>query len=404
MKMLSRGLLAAACASALVTADASAAVSVNLRIEGPNRTVFEGPVGTDLRPFTFTDDPTEYPCDATGANNGGPSPAPQVNRGNALDTASEQAGFSLRGRWFDGFGPSFSEVGGENVAYNADTRAYLVEYKNYRFAEYGSCGDPIAAGDDLLFAYGNGSEPLLRLTGPAIARPSQPFDVDVVDGKDGAAVEGASVGGATTNTAGDARVTLTERGPNVLKATKPGTIRSNAVTVCVTDGADGFCGTTKPDGTTAGGGGAAATTGAAPFAAPDRTAPTSLIVSVREGQVFSRSRAPRLLRGQAGEPVGGARALRPDPSGLLMVKLRLTRTDRGRCSTFSSSRERFVRRPCGAARGYWFRIGDRAAWEYQLPARLPRGRYVLDVNAIDRAFNRDDVRKRGVNRVVFRVR
>jgi hypothetical protein len=87
-----------------------------------------------------------------------------------------------------------------------------------------------------------------------------------------------------------------------------------------------------------------------------------------------------------------------------MVKLRLTRNHGGRCSTFSGSRERFVRRPCGAARGYWFKIGDRASWEYQLPSRLPRGRYVLDVNAIDKAYNRDDKRKRGQNRVVFRVR
>jgi hypothetical protein len=87
-----------------------------------------------------------------------------------------------------------------------------------------------------------------------------------------------------------------------------------------------------------------------------------------------------------------------------MVKLRLTRNDRGRCSTFSGKRERFVRRPCGVAKGFWFKIGDRASWEYLLPSRLRRGRYVLDVNAIDKAYNRDDVRKRGQNRMVFRVR
>ena len=41
---------------------------------------------------------------------------------------------------------------------------------------------------------------------------------------------------------------------------------------------------------------------------------------------------------------------------------------------------------CG--RGSFFRIGDRADWSYLLPKRLGRGRYVLEVKAIDGAFNR----------------
>jgi hypothetical protein len=91
-------------------------------------------------------------------------------------------------------------------------------------------------------------------------------------------------------------------------------------------------------------------------------------------------------------------------SGLHAVKLRLTRTDGETCSTWSRSKERFVPRRCGAANGYWFVIGTQPDWEYQLAERLPRGRYVLDVNAIDKAFNRDDQRRRGENRAVFTVR
>lgn len=93
----------------------------------------------------------------------------------------------------------------------------------------------------------------------------------------------------------------------------------------------------------------------------------------------------------------------PDPSGLLTMKLRLTRVDHGRCSYFSRKLERVVvtgRGRCSATRGLWFAVGDRQDTSYLLPS----GRYVVDANVVDRAFNRDDARRRGGNRVVFRVR
>jgi hypothetical protein len=86
-----------------------------------------------------------------------------------------------------------------------------------------------------------------------------------------------------------------------------------------------------------------------------------------------------------------------------MVKLRLTRRVGPRCSTWSPSRERFVPRECGASNGFWFKIGDDREWSYLLPAALRRGRYVLDADAIDRNGNRLRERRRGENRVVFRV-
>ena len=52
---------------------------------------------------------------------------------------------------------------------------------------------------------------------------------------------------------------------------------------------------------------------------------------------------------------------------------------------------------CG--RGSFFRIGDQAEWSYLLPRRPGRGSYVLEVKAIDGAFNRG-----AVTRVRFRVR
>jgi hypothetical protein len=70
--------------------------------------------------------------------------------------------------------------------------------------------------------------------------------------------------------------------------------------------------------------------------------------------------------------------------------------------SYSGRRERFVGQKCGA--GFFFTVSDRAEVDYPLPERLARGHYVLDVVAIDEAFNRDGVRERGRNRCVFDIR
>lgn len=213
--------------------------------------------------------------------------------------------------------------------------------------------------------------------------------------------QGASVGGATTGADGRATVTFDTAGTVELRATKPSRTRSNSAIVtvtepgqpaapeqppapplatpaCIHDGADGRCGTR------------------------DLQAPSAFITGIEEGEVFRRGRGPQLLAGTAG--VLGARGIVPDGTGILMIKLRLTRTGPGpRCSTWSPTKERFIPRECGAANGFWFKIGEQADWEYQLPARLRRGRYVLDADAIDNSGNRLRSRRRGENRVVFRV-
>ena len=56
---------------------------------------------------------------------------------------------------------------------------------------------------------------------------------------------------------------------------------------------------------------------------------------------------------------------------------------------------------CG--RGSFLRIGDRADWSYLLPKRLGRGRYVLEVKAIDGAFNRGAVGARALPGEVMRL-
>ena len=361
------GLAGLVLALLLVAPAVAAPVTVDLRIEGANATLFEGKVTTDVRGFRFTGDPVEHVCDGTAPS--GSSSVPVPTRGAALAQASELTPFAIAGSWNAQFGaPSFTEVVGERVEYDPGTDRFLVEIKNGKGSSSGACGDPIQNGDEVVFAYAKFGEPVLKLTGPATAQPGSQVSVRVIDAGTGSPVAGAAVAGATTDADGRASVGPFGAGEHALQATKTGSIRSNHLRLCVTTGSDGACGTVQPS-------------------APDTTAPAASIVGIRDGQRFTRRRAPRELKGTVSE----------DPSGLWAVKIRLTRRFKGTCWYFSGSREQFVRRTCG--KQHAFKVGDRAEWSYLLPARLPRGRYVLSTYAIDNAFNRGEER-----RVVFRVR
>jgi hypothetical protein len=364
---------------------AAAPVTVNLRIEGPTATVFEGPVTTDVRPFQFTAgaDTAPHECDATAVNTG-TSPVPVPTRGAAITAAALTAPFSTSGAFSVQFGsPSFDEVGGQPTTFDPATGSFLVEYKNGVTASVGACADPIANGDDVLFAYGTGNEVLLRLSGPGAVTAGVPFTVHVSDQTSGSAVAGATVGAATTDAAGNATLTL-GAGVQQLKATKAGAIRSNALVVAVAPaGAAG-----------AAGAGAAPVPGAAVAGAlVDRTAPRARLLSPRNGHTYRLRRfSPRLIHVAVAE----------SGSGIRTVKLRLTRRVGNRCFAFSGRRDRFIGTKCGG--GFFFSVSDRADLTFLLPQRLRRGHYVLDAEAIDKAFNRDAVGERGRNRSVFDVR
>jgi hypothetical protein len=71
-----------------------------------------------------------------------------------------------------------------------------------------------------------------------------------------------------------------------------------------------------------------------------------------------------------------------------------------RCFVFSGSRETFVRARCGAAR--LFSVGGSESFSYLLPAPLPRGRYVFEVEAIEAGGHASKLVP-GVSEVTFRV-
>ncbi len=382
---------------AVPSASHAAPATVDLRIEGPTTTLYEGRVTADSRPFQFTGDPVTHRCDGTFAGGEGSSPVPVTVRNNAISAAAGPA-LAFTGTWFS-FGPSFATINRVNVGFDAASGKFLGEYKNGRFASVGGCADPVVTGDSVLYAYSDGTETLLGLSGPATARPGASVTLTVSDlGAPATRIAGASVGPAVSSAGGAVTVGPLAAGPTTFKATKTGAIRSNALTVCATDGSDGFCGTTKP------GPPAPALLPGPPCAtsgrdglcgSPDSTPPSATVRGLREQARFRRGNAPRTLTG----------TVQTDASGLTDVRLRLTRTVGPRCAYYSGRFERFLRTTvCGARGPRFFSIGSKSDWSYLLPADLPRGRYVLDVQAVDRAGNSSTPGVRGRDRVVFEVR
>ena len=169
-----------------------------------------------------------------------------------------------------------------------------------------------------------------------------------------------------------------DKGDHDVKATKEGAIRSNRVRVCVTDGADGACGTRVP-----------APIGApAPAAAPDRAAPVATLLGFTDKQVFRTG--PRELQGSF------ARRLRHQDGQAAPRQAR-----RRPVLVLLPTMETFRRTGCGHREV----LRDRRPRRLVLPApaRLGKGRYVLDAVAIDGAGNRTPL-ARGTTRVVFTVR
>ena len=166
---------------------------------------------------------------------------------------------------------------------------------------------------------------------------------------------------------------------------------SNAATVCVYVPGSGDCGTDKaPDNTQT----TTPTATPAPVPAPavkDTTPPVVHVSSLTPNKTYDRG--PRVLSGTVDES-----------GGIAQVFLRLRATDGGnltaasRCRWFSGKRGVFTHRTVPCAKARFFRVGTDSKFSYLLPARLGRGKYVLDVKVLDRAYNA------GRSAVPFKVR
>jgi hypothetical protein len=220
-------------ALALFVAAAPAAqavpVTVNLRVEGLNRTVFDAPVTTDAHPVTTATAGT-HTCDGT---NGGAEPAPGPTATGALDDAARLAGFTIDGPYGNfGIDDYFIErVADEQV--DPMTQFWSL-WINHTFSDKGGCQKRVLAGQDVLWAaIPFSAEVPLKLSGPPFAQTGRPVQVRVIDGQTGTAQADATVGGATTDAGGVANLSFATAGIYRLKAEKPGTIRSNTIVLCV---------------------------------------------------------------------------------------------------------------------------------------------------------------------------
>ena len=324
----------------------AAPATVQLRVEGATTTLFEGPVTTDGKTIT-KDASGPHPCDGT---NGGANPASGPTMTSALDDGQQAGGYSWDGTWF-----TFGDFGVNRIGPDAQTTTQFWGYTlNFTQVTMGGCQIRVQTGDQVLFAYDLFSKQhLLKLTGPSAAAVGQPVTVRVMDGANDSPLANVSVAGATTGADGTAQVTFDSPGVRRIKAERADSIRSNALSIAV--------------------GAAGQATAHAVARLADRTAPRVSLTSLRPNARYRRG--PRLLAGSVA-----------DAGGILQSYFRLRRTARGGCSWYSAKRERFSR-PRSCRRARFNRVGVSGRFSYLLPERLPRGRYLLELKALDRALN-----------------
>jgi hypothetical protein len=375
-------------------------ISVNLRVEGSAKTLYEGPVSTAAIPaspgISTPSSAGAHPCDVkdNGGNEGFGAEA--ANPTAALYDAVLASGLTFDAGWSSSLHDFFiTQVGTdiEGGPPNYEAWGYAV---NFTTANVGGCQFQLAPGSEVLWAYNyfNLSH-LLSLSGPTTASVGTPISVHVADGRTGEGISGASIGedaggvtapiaGATTDASGNATIALAHAGTVTLKATRADSVRSAAVSICVHNGNDGTCGTTVP--------------GAQPVAVTHQDVPVppaadvATIGGVKDGRVYSRRHAPRVLRGIVTVPVGGT---------LRDVRISLRRRVGNHCFVFSGARAAFVRARCGTIR--FFSVGSSESFSYLLPAPLPTGHYAYEIEAIDGSGHPTKL-VGGVSRLAFRVR
>lgn len=394
MKHKILGLLVGGLALAGASAGTAMAANVTVEVEGLQQTLAPKAVTT---PASLNKDGTNT-CDGNTAIG-------------ALDVA-------VGGNWSGSY--AFGSYSVETLlgeAHAFGSGAYWTFYVNGNYANAGACGVHVNDGDRVLFYAGDdpftpgevgfAGEPVL-LDAPATARPGVPFtvtareanttfDADYTGTTTLAPSSGATVSGgaapAATGADGTAQVTV-PAGPYTLVLTKGNRVPAR-IAGCATTGSDGLCGSglagpgflpPNPPCVTNGHDGFCGS--------KDTVAANAAITAIAEGRKYAKGKGPRQLGGKVGS----------DGSGVKDVLLRLTRNDKGKCSTYDGKTEKFKTiKKCGATHGVWFSAGSDASWSYLLPSSLGRGRYVLDVNVVDKAGNRTAKLARGTSRVVFTV-
>ena len=210
----------------------AAPVSVNVRVEGTNRTIFDAPVTTDGHAITTPSSGGAQTCDGTNAG-AHPSPVPVATA--ALDDAARLNSFTWDGTFSTQFSDFFvTRIDDETADPNSE---FWSLYINRESASVGGCQQRVSGGQEVLWARISflATDPVvpLELRGPGSARTGEPVNMQVVDGNTGAPQAGATVNGSPTGSDGIATLTFANKGIYRLKAERPGEVRSNTVVLCV---------------------------------------------------------------------------------------------------------------------------------------------------------------------------
>lgn len=391
-------LLAVALFCLLVPASSVAAgvpAQVTVRVEGLGETKLPSTVVTTTTNPVVKDGNSADSCPGTSALG-------------ALDLAT--AG-NWSGPWEAKYNQySIFTIEGETHEFeeSASANYFWSFWLNDKESELGACETELQPGDRVLLfpsCYGTACptpEPIpLEVEAPTTANVGEATAVSVkqynAKGEPSPAVGASVIGGgagATTDSQGHATLKFIGAGTYTLlvngAAAGPPAIRTEA-TICVHNGPDGTCGTKAPitcatESVPAGGCG-----GPAPVA-PQQSAVTARVGGVQTGHVYSKRKAPRILTGVVQVPAGGT---------LKEVRIGLLRRTGKRCFAFNGSKERFVKGRCGAVK--FFSVGDTESFSYLLPAALPRGHYVYDIEAVDASGHATKL-VAGVSHVVFYVK
>ena len=231
--------------------------TVNLRIEGKTKTLWEGPIFSGPRNITTAEARSEgygpQPCDGTLPQDFPPHPSPGNTPTAALDAASKIAHFTYNGS-FDGEFDDFyiDTIGPDGPDNPATAPGGIVEFGwgllwNYQPPAFGlgftlsGCQQKVVPGDEVLWAWipVRGEDPtksnFLKVE-PVTLKVKQfgTGTVTVTDGRTGKAVQGAVVDGVETGTDGKATITFHNKGFQQYKAKRTGDVRSNVLNVTVT--------------------------------------------------------------------------------------------------------------------------------------------------------------------------
>jgi hypothetical protein len=241
--------LVAALLSSVLSQAVNQPTSVNLRIEGSTKTIFEGTVVTTGHDVTTASGGT-HPCNGTN-NDANPTPGPTCI--SALDDAAKLNKFTFNGyvsyflishcgEWlthgtkrYSNFFTQFDDFFITSISGEAQTSTeFWGIFLNYKLV-HGGCQQEVTVDDEILFAFdANNKGQLLKLTGPSNVFVGHPIVLTVTDASSGSAVAGAEVDGQTSDANGHVSLTFTKPGRKEVKAKKSDSIRSSQFTIQVT--------------------------------------------------------------------------------------------------------------------------------------------------------------------------